>query len=445
MSSETLFRFRIVSAVDALHTLGHGKTAAVRRIASTAHTRPDGPPRKVSESTIWRWLRAYDRDGLAGLEPEARAPLIGSRVLSEKFTDYLVRESADDRAASIPELIRRARMQGVLHPDEHVDRVTVWRAANRLGIDTTPLKASPHDTRRWAYPERMQLVMLDFKHFRAGPAGLRRCAIYVIDDATRRILGAWVTTSENAATVLHILAEVLRQYGRFDRVYCDQGPGFRAHEVAAALQELEIPLLFGRAGYPQGRGKLERFNRSVNARLLRGLRHPDVDPDCSALTLRCRHDAFEIYNHLPHESLDKDTPAERWAASARELRPVDEDRLIEAFTIRETRRVSGDHIVQFSGKDWEVPRGHAGEEIDVHRRVLEDDALYVEHLGDLVRMHPVDLAHNATSHRSHAGEPAPEDVTAPVSKTSSMLAFENDLPPMTGPDGGYPDSDDNKE
>jgi len=444
MNSEALFRFRIVSAVDALHTLGHGKTAAVRRVASTAHAQPDGPPRQVSESTIWRWLRAYREGGLAGLEPAARPPLVGSRVLSEAFEDYLVRETARDRDASIPELIRRARVRGVLHPDELVDRVTVWRAANRLGIDTTPRKSSPDDTRRWAYPERMQLVMLDFKHFRAGTAGLRRCAIYVIDDATRRILGAWVTTSENAATVLHILAWVLRRYGRFDRVYCDGGPGFRAHDVAAALLELEIPLLIGRAGYPEGRGKLERFNRSVKARLLRGLRHPDVDPDCAALTLRCRHDAFEIYNHLPHESLGQDTPAERWAASVRELRPVAEDELIEAFVIQEERGVSNDHIVQFAGKNWEVPRGHAGERIDVYRRLLEDDALYVEHLDELVRLHPVDLAHNATSRRSEADEPEADDAS-PVVKTSSMLAFENDFPPMTGPDGGYPDSHNDKE
>jgi len=445
MSPEALFRFRIVSAVDALQTLGHGKTAAVRRVASTAHAQPDGPPRQVSESTIWRWLRAYRDGGLAGLEPADRPLLIGSRVLSEAFEDYLLSESTRDHDASIPELIRRARAKGVLHPNERVDRVTVWRAANRLGIDTTPRKTSPDDTRRWSYPERMQLVMLDFKHFRAGAAELKRCAIYIIDDATRRILGARVTTSENAVTVLHILAGALRRYGRFDRVYCDKGPGFRSNDVAAALADLEIPLLIGREGYPEGRGKLERFNRSVKARLLRGLRHRDVDPDCSALTLRCRHDAFEIYNHTPHAGIDDDTPDERWNASARDLRPVAENELVEAFTVREKRRVSNDHIIQFFGDDWEVPRGHSGEESDVHRRLLEDDALYIAHLGELVRIHPVDLAHNATSRRSHAAQSEPEDLTAPVAKTSSMLAFENDLSPMTGPDGGYPDSHDDKE
>lgn len=446
MSPEALFRFRIVNAVDALQMLGHGKTAAVRRVASQAHAQPDGPPRQVSESTIWRWLRAYRDTGLSGLEPAGRAPLVGSRVLSDAFEDFLISERARDRDASVPELIRRARHLGILHPDEVVDRTTVWRTMGRLGLKTRRRKtAKDDDTRRWSYPERMQLVMLDFKHFRAGARRLKRCAVYGIDDATRRVLGAWVTTSENAVTVLHILAWVLRRYGRFDRVYCDRGPGFRANDVEAALADLDIPLLLGRAAYPQGRGKIEKFNQAVSDRLLKGLQRPEVDPDCSALTLRCRHDAFEIYNHLPHESLDKDTPEARWSASSRDLRPVADDRLVEAFTIREKRSVSNDHIVQFFGKDWEVPRGHTGEEIDVHRRLLEDDALYVAHLGDLVRIHPVDLAHNATSRRSHGGESEPEDVTAPVAKTSSMIAFENELPPMTGPDGGYPDSHDDKE
>ena len=440
MSNEALFRFRIVSAVELYQSQGHGKTAAVRLVAAQEH---DG--RRVSVRTIWRWLKAFDEGGIAALEPNKRACVDGSVALSDEFVDFLATERAEDRDGSIPELIRRARHQGIVHPDETVCRTTVWRTMKRLGIATRPRRAPKNgDTRRFAYPERMQMVLLDFVHFRAGFApALKRCAIYVLDDATRKILGCAVTTSENADSVLHLLAEVLRRYGKIDRVYCDKGPGFIATDVACALADLNIGLIHGRTRYPEGHGKIERFNRSVKARCLRGLRRPDVDPDTGALGLRVRHDAFHIYNHLPHEGLDGDTPHRRWLQSERTLCPIDDERLNQAFTIVETRRVSKDHIIQFGGSLWEAPLGLAGERVEIYRRLLEDDALYIERFGEMVRLCPPDLERNATGRRGQLAtseRSSDDESTHPSPKTSSSMAFDKALSPMTGADGGYPAS-----
>ena len=440
MDPEALFRFRIVSAVELFETQGHGRTGAVRLVAAQNH---DG--RTVSRRTIWRWLGAYDAGGLEALAPKKRATLDGSRALTDELLDFLAAERARDRDASVPELIRRARQLGHVHPDEAIDRTTVWRAMKRMGLATRPRRVpDDHDTRRFAWPERLQMVLLDFTHFRAGfdPA-LRRCAVYVIDDCTRKILGCAVATSERADTVLHTLAGVLRRFGRIDRVYCDKGPGFIAQDVAGAMAALNIPLIHGRTRYPQGHGKIERFNKSVKARLLRGLRRPEVDPDVGALALRIEHDAFQIYNRLPHESLGGDTPQMRWSQSERPLRPIDDDELVEAFTIIEERRVSNDHIIQFGGQLWEAPRGMDGETVEVHRRLLDDDALYIVHRGEMVRLSPPDLGRNATEKRGTLKAPnsAPGDEdTHPAPKTASTMAFEKALSPMTGADGGYPAS-----
>ncbi len=440
MHPEALFRFRIVSAVELFESQGHGRTGAVRLVAAQNHG-----GRTVSRRTIWRWLKVFDEGGLEALAPKSRATIDGSRALTDELLDFLAAERERDRDASVPELIRRARQLGHVHPDEAIDRTTVWRTMKRMGLATRPRRVPKnHDTRRFAYPERMQMVLLDFTHFRAGfkPA-LKRWAIYVIDDCTRKILGCAVATAENADSVLHTLAGVLRRFGKIDRVYCDKGPGFIATDLARALAGLNIPLIHGRTAYPQGHGKIERFNKSVKARLLRGLRRPEVDPDLGALGLRVEYDAFEIYNHLPHESLDQDTPQMRWSGCERELRPIDDDRLTKAFTIVEERRVSNDHIIQFGGHLWEAPRGLDGEKIEVHRRVLEDDALYVVHRGEMVRLSPPDLAKNATDRRQQlkAPNPAPGDEdNHPAPKTASTMAFEKAFEPMTGADGGYPAS-----
>jgi hypothetical protein len=55
-----------------------------------------------------------------------------------------------------------------------------------LGIDTSRGKQPVNrDSRRFVYPHRMQMVLCDGKHFRAGAARLRSMAYFFLDDATR--------------------------------------------------------------------------------------------------------------------------------------------------------------------------------------------------------------------------------------------------------------------
>jgi len=433
------FRYLVVSAVLVLVLQGWRRSDAVREAAGRSHL--EGTVlRRVSERTLWRWLSAYERAGWAGLEPRARSRTADSTVLPERLLVYLRSERKADPRASIPELIRRARLAGVLHPKAPVDRSTVWRAMQRLGLSTRRRRPPQgDDTRRFAYPERMQLVMVDFKHFRAGPDRRRRVAIYFLDDATRYGLGVLVATSERPDVVLPALAALLRQYGRMDALYWDHGAGFVADDVVLVCVRLEVPAFFGAVAYPEGHGKIERFNRSAKARLLRALDGAAaVDPDCGALTLRLQHDLVHVYNHLPHESLDLATPYERWTASGRALRPIDSEAWLDGrFTLPLLRTVSADHVIRYEGTLYEVPRACQPGRHTFFRRLLGDEAPYLLEDGRLVRLHPLDPAFNATAGRARRTESEERD--APPAKTASMLAFERAYPSLVGTDGGFTD------
>ena len=122
--------------------------------------------------------------------------------------------------ASIPEIIRRAGQMGILKPEDAVDRTTVYRVAKRRGLWVAHQRNSrDRDVRRFAYPHRMDMVLCDGKHFRAGATRARRVAMFFLDDATRTILHAVVGTSENA---------LLFQRGLYVRVPGQSGQGFRA-------------------------------------------------------------------------------------------------------------------------------------------------------------------------------------------------------------------------
>lgn len=451
LDEEVCFRYRVVAAVRALQLGGTRRQAAVRAVAGSEHVDEDGQVRRVSERTLYRWLLAYAKQGLAGLVRQKRAPLSGSKVLAPQLLDFLSAERKLDRDASIPELLRRAELREVIASARGVDRSTVWRTMQRLDIETRRRKVPVDaDQRRFRYPSRMQMVLADFKHFRAGLHRARRAAIYLLDDASRYGLDVRVDTSEHAEPVLHLLHDVIVSYGLMDLLYWDGGPGFVDLDVIAACGNLGVGPIRGRARYPEAHGGIERFNRSAKARVLRSLDGaPDVDPSCAALTLRLRHDLHEVYNHLPHEALGGQTPYQRFHDDPRPLRPAPSaDWLRECFTVTLKRRVSKDHVVPVDGIDYEVPRGHSGEQEVLYRRLLErtaeTDALYLRHQGRLVRLHPVDLAQNARARRSRSRpESESSDVAAVPQKSASQLAFERDLPSMLEPDGGYPN--DNEE
>ena len=103
-----------------------------------------------------------------------------------------------------------------------IDRTTVWRACRRIGL---PTRQRPHkregDTRRWRYAERMQCVLADGKHFRAGAARLRRVALFFLDDATRYGLEVLVGTAESSELFLRALYQMVMRYGLADLLFLD--------------------------------------------------------------------------------------------------------------------------------------------------------------------------------------------------------------------------------
>lgn len=294
--------------------------------------------------------------------------------------------------------------------------------------------------RRFAYPHRMMMVLCDGKHFRAGATRKKRVALFFLDDATRYGLDVRVGTSESTELFLGAFHELVQKCGCMNIIYMDHGAGFISDDTKAVIASLpHVHLINGTKAYPEGRGKIERFNRTAFMAILRSLDGAaEVDPDCEALTLRLRHFLFEQYNRLPHESLGQETPFNRWNADERPLRfPESMAELDAHFIVTEARKVSKDHIIKHGGELYEVPRGLGGEWIDVRRHVLKG-TLEILHDGHPVRLHPLDLAANAKAERaarkSKDEAPVPGDA---VPKTAAAMAFERDFSPLVGPDGGF--------
>ena len=441
-SSEALFRFQSIAQVLSLERSGVGRARAVEDVASRTHFSLRGEVRLVSARSLYRWLAAYERDGISGLEKATRAPAI-STTLPEPFLRFVSLEKKLDPRASIPEIIQRAREYGILADDTAIDRTTVYRTCVRLGLYTSNIRGDrDRDSRRFAYPHRMDMVLSDGKHFRAGATRQKRVALFFLDDCTRFVLHVVVGTSEHAELFLRGLYELASKYGLMSILFLDHGPGFIAEDTMTVVANLGRLLIHGQKAYPQGHGKIERFHRTALADLLRNLAgRPDVDPTPSALELRIRHYLETGYNHRPHRSLGGQTPHGRFHGDQKPLEfPKNHDELRQKFVVHEKRRVTNDNTVSVDSVTYDMLRGYKGMWVCLHLKVLEERSVHFVNEGELIRLHPTNLEANARSRRARMKRHQ-DEVTHPPRKSAADLAYERDLGAVVDPDGGFPQTD----
>ena len=104
-----LWRYHLIA--EALHPrlMSRERGLIVRRVADQEHAGPDGLPRRISRTSLDRWIRAYRQHGLAGLRDQPRADL-GSTRRRPELIEAAIRlrlEQPARSAAHIVEVLRQ--------------------------------------------------------------------------------------------------------------------------------------------------------------------------------------------------------------------------------------------------------------------------------------------------------------------------------------------------
>ena len=433
----TLTRYLVVSQVRALIEANHGKTEAIETVAGRIHLGRDNRSRRLGKRTVWRWYGDWEAHGIQGLAPTKRQSFGSS--LPSKFLALVDEHKEMYPEVSIPELIRIARVSGIIGENESIDRTTVWRYCRRKNLSTLRRQSSKRDRQRpWRYPRRMQCVLADGKHFRAGPTRAKRVTVIYLDNATRFILGAVVGTAESAALALRGLRKVILRWGLMSCLYVDLG--FDNNDMARAAAALDFAFILGTKAYPEGRGALERLNRTIDEQLLCGWpNNPAIDPDLLALERRVEHWAQEQYNHTPHEGINMDTPADRFHGDSRALTIPESQTIVdEAFVTSFTRKVKNHNCVSIDNVFWEVPFGHRGETMNIYRNMITGQ-LAVLHKGLRTSIKPTNLTQNAFERNKKPK--AQKQSSSRLRRTAADIAWDRDNPPLVDDEGNYPDAD----
>lgn len=365
-----LFRYGLIS--DLLHPAGGDDERPLyerlRDKAAKSYCIPGSRRTRVATETLRDWLTAYKAGGFDALRPKPRADIGQARAIPQAVSDLLVHLKDDHRGWSVAMVIEAAKAESEAARAAALPISTVHRLLSRAGVmGKRPEEPTSKDRRRFAYEHAGELWMSDVMH---GPAvvvgGRRKQKTYLIgllDDATRVVPYAAFALSENTTSLLPVLKQAVMRRGIPLRLYVDNGSAFRSHHLSLVCARLGITLIHARPYTPQGKGKQERFFRTVRMQLLPTLGETDLG-SLDALNRRLWAWVEGEYHQAPHKGLDGQTPLDAWAMRSGEVRGVGPDLdLREMFLLEASRRVRADRTVSLDGVVYEVDASLVGEKV----------------------------------------------------------------------------------
>ena len=324
----------------------------------------------LSERTVRRYLARYQASGFSGLKPKGKGTRTGSAIpepLLEQAT--LLRREVPGR--SIASIIQILEWEGHAQPGQ-IKRSTLQERLADLGYSSRQMRMVTQTgvaARRFAHPHRNQLWMGDIKfgpHLPIGPGGSQKQVYLVamIDDATRLILHAEFYPTLDQVIVEDCFRQAVHKYGAPEATFFDNGKQYRTKWMTRTCSKLGIRLLYAKPYSAASKGKIERWNRTLDSFLAEVRLEPVKTLD--ALNARFSAWLSECYQNRPHSALPEETtPETAYRSDPQALRWVSPEVLKDAFLHAEKRRVDKSGCVSFQGQKYEVGLAFLGCTVEI--------------------------------------------------------------------------------
>jgi putative transposase len=145
--------------------------------------------------------------------------------------------------------------------------------------------------------------------------------------------------------------------------YLDNGSPFISRHLLRALAVLGVRLVHSKPGRPEGRGKIERFFRSVREQFLVEVAHSEI-PSLEVLEAHFVAWVEQVYHRRVHSETGQ-TPLDRFNVAGVAVAHPDPDLLREAFLFSEARVATKTATVSLYGNHYEVDGALAGRKVEL--------------------------------------------------------------------------------
>ena len=318
---------------------------------------------EVSRQTLHTWLARYEEGGLEALTDRSHRPASCPHQMPA-VVEVTVLEARRMHPGWGPRRIVHELAKKGLGASES----GVYRALRRAGlIEPGPRKREQREWKRWERARPNELWQLDVVGGIGLADGTSLKCLTGIDDHSRYVVSARLMVRERTQAVCDAFEAALAAHGVPEQVLTDNGKVFTGrfnHPPTEVLFDRicrvnGIEHLLTKPRSPTTTGKIERFHRTLRAEFLTGALFPSLG------AAQERLDAWvTAYNtDRPHQSLEMDTPAQRYAPVVRREVSTIPDR---SGPDGVSRKVSTVGVVCVSWQQVSVGRHRAGERCDVH-------------------------------------------------------------------------------
>jgi putative transposase len=253
----------------------------------------------IGERTLRRWCANYREEGVEGLRNESRRPHRSPRRINGNVANRILQLRRRNPAWGALRIHAVLRRRGV-----HVSWRTVHRVLKRHGFMVRVVQ-KPKPFKRFQRKHVDSLWQMDVYEFRIK--GVGKVFVHtILDDCSRFLVMARVYRRERAREAINNLWWALKSGRKPKAIYVDNGSCFISREFRRFCEEHGIRVIYGRPYNPRGRGKLERFHRSLTQELVGVVRFRSLPHFREELYLyRGRYNRVRL-----HQGIQWKTPAE---------------------------------------------------------------------------------------------------------------------------------------
>jgi hypothetical protein len=217
-------------------------------------------------------------------------------------------------------------------------------------ITTSIRKKRPHRRKRERRSCFGELLQFDGSHHDWFESrGAECCLLNCVDDATGTVYLKFAL-SENTQDVLLTMWEYMNKYGIPRSIYTDRASVYYAKgkltDFGRAMKQLNSELIFAKS--PQAKGRVERFNRTLQDRLIKALRREAISNIAEAnkylreIFINKFNQRFAVTPELPDVH-----------------RSVEGYKLEDIFCYKTTRQVRNDYTINLNGGYIQLLKGDA--------------------------------------------------------------------------------------
>ena len=365
-----LFRHAIIGELDIEHLPRGQRSARIADLAARTYCPPVGGERRFSARTLWAWWSAYRRHGLDGLLPKRRKDHGTLRAVSPEILAAAIaarRELPARSTATVIDVLETAGrvVRGQLRRatlDRHLAHAGVARRRLRTLGDKRYIRLLFERPNQFWVGDYHEAPLL-WDPARQRYRTLHLCA--VIDHFSKLVPhAAWYAT-EQIATLEACLKQAILTRGLPETLYVDNGAAYRADQFAFACAHLGITLRHSTPYVSEGRGAIERWNRTVVEQFEPEIRALRLD-DPREIQLRFEAWLEQRYHLTVHEATGQ-TPLDRFAQLDFTPRYPDPVLVAETFRVRVRRKVHPKTItVDIEGRAFVVESHLRGRWVQVH-------------------------------------------------------------------------------